>query len=127
MPTCKILVIDDDDDIRESLIALLVEEGYEAAGARSGLAALTSMTWGHFAPDAILLDLLMPSMDGEQFHTVLQKHPKWAKIPIVVCTGDAVPDGMPAKVFGVLQKPFDIDQLLTLVKRRGTPRRTTIP
>lgn len=115
--SCKILIIDDDDDVREALIALLKSEGYEAGGARSGLAALTTMTWGRFIPDVILLDLLMPSMNGEQFRIVLQKHPTWSKIPIVVCTGDAVPAEVQLSVFGVLEKPFDLDFMLAMVKR----------
>lgn len=114
MTSCKILIIDDDNDVRESLIALLNNEGYDATGARSGLAALTNMTWQRYIPDVILLDLLMPAMDGEQFHAVLQKHPKWARIPIVLCTGRAGP--VPFSVFGVLEKPFDLEQMLALVK-----------
>lgn len=114
MPSCKVLIIDDDDDVRESIIALLNNEGYDAAGARSGLAALTTMTWQRYLPDVILLDLLMPAMDGEQFHAVLQKHPEWSRIPILLCTGGAGHVGL--AVFGVLEKPFDLDRMLALVK-----------
>jgi CheY-like chemotaxis protein len=114
MPDCRVLIIDDDDDVREALIALLVTEGYDAAGAASGLAALTIMTGKRFIPDVILLDLSMPSMDGAQFHAVLQKNPDWSQIPIVVCTGDAEP--VTLSVFGVLEKPFDLEKMLEIVK-----------
>jgi CheY-like chemotaxis protein len=114
MSDCRVLIIDDDDDVREALIALLITEGYDAAGAPSGLAALTIMTWKRFIPDVILLDLLMPTMDGAQFHAVLQKHPDWSQIPVIVCTGDAQP--VTLSVFGVLEKPFDLDEMLAIVK-----------
>lgn len=120
MPPSKVLIIDDDDDVREALMALLNNEGYDAAGARSGLAALNTMTWQRYLPDVIVLDLLMPTMDGEQFHAVLQKHPQWSRIPIVLCTGR--PGQSTLAVFGVLEKPFDLEQMLALVKRACAAR-----
>ena len=123
MATCKVLIIDDDDDVRDSLIALLIHEGYDAAGERSGLAALTTMTWQRYLPDVILLDLLMPVMDGGQFHAVLQKHPVWSRIPILLCT--AGPGRVALAVFGVLEKPFDLDSMLALVKSACASRPTT--
>jgi twitching motility two-component system response regulator PilH len=117
MPACKILIIDDDDDLRESLIALLADAGYDARGAGSAVAALAGMSWGEGAPDAILLDLVMPAMDGEQFHVAVQQDPRWSGIPILLCTGDRVPAGLLAGVFGVLRKPFDLDELFALIKR----------
>jgi CheY-like chemotaxis protein len=114
MTDCRVLIIDDDDDVREALVALLITEGYDATGAHSGLAALATMTWKRFIPDVILLDLLMPSMDGAQFHAVLQKHPDWSRIPVVVCTGAAQPVAL--AVFGVLEKPFDLEEMLAIVK-----------
>lgn len=122
---CKILVIDDDEDVRESLIALLSGEGYDAAGARSGLSALTIMTWQRYQPDVILLDLFMPTMDGEKFHSVLQKHPEWRRIPILLCTGANGP--VTISVFGVLQKPFDLDEMLRLVASACESRREAVP
>ena len=122
MANCKVLIIDD-DDVRESLIALLINEGYDAAGERSGLAALTTMTWQRYLPDVILLDLLMPVMDGGQFHAVLQKHPIWSRIPIVLCTGG--PGRVSLAVFGVLEKPFDLNVMLALVKSACASRLAT--
>ena len=115
MPACKILVIEDDEDLRESLIALFESEGHETQGAATGLAALTTMTWARFRPDVILLDLRLPAMSGGQFLEVLQKHPEWSRIPILVCSGDRVPDIVARSVFGVLQKPFDLQVMLSLV------------
>ena len=123
MANCKVLIIDDDDDVRESLVALLINEGYDAAGERSGLSALTTMTWQRYLPDVILLDLLMPVMDGGQFHAVLQKHPIWSRIPIVLCTGG--PRLVSLAVFGVLEKPFDLNVMLALVKSACASRLAT--
>ena len=123
MPSCKVLIIDDDDDVRDALIALLIHEGYDAAGARSGQAALATMTWQRYVPDVILLDLFMPAMDGEQFHAVLQKHPQWSSIPIVLCTGR--PSRVSLSVFGVLEKPFDLEQMLAIVKSACASRPPT--
>jgi DNA-binding NtrC family response regulator len=114
--TAKVMIIDDDQDIRESLVDLLENEGYLAVGVASGLAALTQMTWDRFVPDVIVLDLFMPQMNGQQFRTVLQKHPRWSKIPIIICSGDSVTDEVRRSVFGVLLKPFDLDRLFSLVK-----------
>ncbi len=123
MANCKVLIIDDDDDVRESLIALLINEGYDAAGERSGLAALTTMTWQRYLPDVILLDLLMPIMDGGKFHAVLQTHPVWSRIPIVLCTGGS--GRVSLAVFGVLEKPFDLNVMLALVKSACASRLAT--
>lgn len=115
--TCKLMIVDDDQDIRESLVDLLQTEGYEAVGAASGATALSQLTWEQFVPDVIVLDLLMPQMGGDQLRTVLQRHPKWSRIPIIVCTGDLVPDDVRTSVFGVLQKPFDLERLFALVEK----------
>ena len=117
MPACKVLIIDDDEDIRDSLVGLLRGEGLAAEAANSGVTALALLTWGQFVPDVILLDLLMPSMTGDQSRKVVQKHPRWSHIPIIVCTAGHLPDPRQIGAFGALQKPFDVEQLLSLVKR----------
>ena len=58
----------------------------------------------------------MPAMSGEQFRGVVQKHPAWSKIPIIVCTADRAPDVAAVGAFGVLYKPFDLEKLLELVR-----------
>lgn len=112
----KVMIVDDDQDIRESLVDLLETEGYLAVGVPSGLAALTQMTWDRFVPDVIVLDLFMPQMNGQELRAVLQKHPRWSKIPIIICTGDSVTDDVRRSVFGVLLKPFDLERLFDLLK-----------
>ena len=116
MPAHKLLIIDDDDDIRESLVALLRGEGYDVAGARTALDALTLLAQGTFVPDAILLDLFMPAMSGEQFDQTIQRHPAWSKIPVIICSAGPVPPEIAATAFAVLRKPFDLDRLLHVVR-----------
>jgi CheY-like chemotaxis protein len=113
---CKLMVVDDDKDIRESLVDLLEAEGFEALGVPGGASALSHLTWEKFIPDVMVVDLFMPQMGGDQLRAVLQKHPRWSRIPIIVCTGDSVPAEIRAQVFGVLQKPFDLEELLKLVR-----------
>jgi CheY-like chemotaxis protein len=121
MPACKILIIDDDDDIRESLVALLRTEGYEVRGAAGGFDGMAILAQAQFAPDAILLDLLMPGMSGEQFDAAVRNHPMWSKIPIIICSAGPVPAPLESSVFGVLRKPFDLDLMLQLVRNAVTP------
>ena len=109
-----ILVIDDDADIRESLSEMLIDEGHRvrmAANGREGLDLLrTSPT-----PCMILLDLMMPVMNGWQFVREQAGDPLLASIPVWVITaaGDAHPP--PPGVTGVLRKPFQLSQLLDVV------------
>ena len=116
MSVHKLLIIDDDDDIRESLVALLHGQGYDAAGSRNALDALTLLAQGTFVPDAILLDLFMPAMSGEQFDQTIQRHPAWSTIPVIICSAGPVPPQIAATAFAVLTKPFDLDRLLELVR-----------
>jgi CheY-like chemotaxis protein len=83
-----VLLIEDDLDIRESLLEALADEGYAAKGAIDGLDALELLRAG-VQPSVILLDLTMPRMNGAQLREELQKVPGWAAIPFVVVTADA--------------------------------------
>ncbi|HUJ26006.1 MAG TPA: response regulator [Myxococcales bacterium] len=115
MPDCKLLIIDDDQDIRESLGELMRQEGFEVFLSRSGFAALTDLTYGRVQPHVILVDLWMPSMSGDQFLAVMRRHPHWSRIPVIICSAGDVPEEISAGAFGVVQKPFDFDQLIGLV------------
>ena len=82
MPT--ILVVDDESSARNAIIRLLKHEGYEVTGAENGRAALDAL--GVAPPDLILLDLMMPEIDGLEMLEILQKHPQWKALPVVVLT-----------------------------------------
>ncbi|MGZ6143461.1 MAG: response regulator [Myxococcales bacterium] len=107
--------MDDDEDIRESLVSLLGAEGYQPLAVPGGRDALKLLGNGGDKPDVILLDLLMPSMDGIQFEAEVRRHAEWAKIPIIVCSAGPVPPDLAGRAFAVLQKPFDFDRLIELI------------
>ena len=78
-----VLVVEDDDDVREALLLLLENEGVHAVGATDGRDALERLEAG-FRPSLILLDLMMPVMDGERFLRARKADPNLASIPVVV-------------------------------------------
>jgi CheY-like chemotaxis protein len=119
--TRKVLIVDDDEDIRDSMVDFLTQEGYLAVGARDGQSALSHLAWAAL-PDLILLDLVMPGMTGIQVRAELAKNPRLSAIPVVICSGDAVPATLRAQVFGVLQKPFDLDGFFAMVKKASESR-----
>jgi two-component system chemotaxis response regulator CheY len=112
---CKVLVVHEDQDLREVLANLLAEKGFPTAQAENGHAALTKMRSG-YRPDVIISDLLMPVMDGYQLKTELKRHPKWAKIPLLILAGGDVGDDALAGIEAVVQTPIDLDDLLERVR-----------
>src|SRR5688572_11178950 len=109
----RVLVIEDDVDCREVLVEVLRENGYRADGAENGAAALEQLTRVG-AVDAIVLDLMMPVMDGATFLALVREHPVLARIPVVAVT--AVPQlGTVLDVAAVLPKPVEVAPLLRLV------------
>jgi signal transduction histidine kinase/CheY-like chemotaxis protein len=79
-----VLVVDDDAGIRLLLRRILEAEGYEVIEAENGLAALARL--GERAPGAILLDLMMPQMDGFEFLSALHEREAWRQVPVVIIT-----------------------------------------
>jgi CheY-like chemotaxis protein len=111
----NILVIDDDDDTRTCVMAVLEEEGYSVLGSNNGLEALEILN-GTYSPDLVLLDLMMPVMSGWELLEELAKAPKLSGLPVVVFTaaGDPVPRNA-TLTKPIVRKPIDIDLLLRLV------------
>jgi len=82
--TGKLLVVDDDPEMRTAITRMLIPSGWtvtEAVNGREALGGLTAMI-----PDAIVLDLMMPEMDGFEFLAELRNTPKWRDIPVLVVT-----------------------------------------
>jgi CheY-like chemotaxis protein len=119
LASARVLVVEDDTDIRETVAELLVEEGYEVHTAMSGLDALEWLREGEALPDVVLLDLMMPIMDGWTFYDHLQREARWAALPIVVISADANVQERAARLKPVacLRKPVGIDELLEVVAR----------
>ncbi len=109
-----VLVVDDDPDILDAICDILEAEGYRVARARHGLEALERVEAER--PAAILLDLMMPVMDGVAFAQALRTRPAPAPPPILVISADGNPQRAAAVgAQGYLAKPFDIDALLAHV------------
>jgi CheY-like chemotaxis protein len=112
----RVLVVDDEALIREVVATVLQEEGYQvvAASDREALRMATADP-----PDLIILDIMMPVMDGPELRRRLLDHPQTAKVPVVVMTASGDASAWAAKLgaVGALQKPFDIMQLIDLVDK----------
>jgi CheY-like chemotaxis protein len=119
-----ILIVEDDDDIREALTQILQLEGYVVREAVNGREALDIST-RYPTPSLILLDLMMPVMDGWQFRAEQMKDPSLSKVPVVVISADASVHEKVAS-FGaasVLPKPISLDRLLRAVEALYPPSR----
>ncbi|KFE63911.1 response regulator [Hyalangium minutum] len=114
----SILVVDDDEDIRDILSLLLCSEGYEVDSARDGLDALDHLRAGE-PPSVILLDMMMPRMDGEDFLTSIHDTPQYADIPVVLISGHHAAREKAAQLAAAdcLVKPIDADELLSVVRK----------
>ena len=114
-----VLVVDDDRDIRESLIEMLEHYGYRAAGAANGQEALAALEASAQPPCLILLDLMMPVLDGRGFREEQLKNPAWAQIPVIVISAysDAKAQAR-ALDLECLSKPLGMRPLLEAVQRR---------
>jgi CheY-like chemotaxis protein len=112
----RILVVEDDTSIRELLVELLESEGYEVGSAVNGLEGLKFLQSGG-RPDLILIDLMMPVMDGYAFRTEQLKNESWSKIPTVVMSAEAnAKEKMRSfNITAFLSKPVELDTILKTV------------
>ena len=119
-----ILIVDDDADNRDSIGEALESEGYRVAGAANGAEALSLLRNKLLRPDLILLDIMMPVMDGWAFRAEQRNDPEIASIPVVVFTAYGVPKDIAEQLqaVGFLKKPPRLNDLLSAVSRvcRGT-------
>lgn len=112
----RILVVDDDIMVRDTIGRVLGEEGYTVDYGGNGEEAIERVTEN--PPDAILLDLMMPGMNGRQFLSALREEMGCEDIPVVVMTAVHGIDTHRAFALGasdVVEKPFDVDELLNKV------------
>jgi CheY-like chemotaxis protein len=125
MPAHRVLVVEDDLEIRESVMEILEEHGYEPVGAQNGLEALDKLRSPGPTPCLILLDLMMPLMDGRAFRQVQLQSPELASIPVVVISAfrDVAQALQEMKVADLLKKPFKLQELVGLAQRycRASP------
>jgi CheY-like chemotaxis protein len=113
----RVLVIEDDPAIRESLAELLRDVGYAVSEARNGLEGLRQAT--EERPDLILLDLMMPAMDGWQFRKAQKQDAMLLDVPVIVISafGSGPEEASLGDVAARFPKPFDVMALLEAVRR----------
>jgi CheY-like chemotaxis protein len=114
----SVLVVDDNEDIRESLMGFLEDHGFVATGATNGQDALVQLGSARALPCLIILDMMMPVMDGRAFREAQMRDPGIAGIPVVVVSAYKDVSAL-AEELGVrdhLPKPLDLDALLDLVR-----------
>lgn len=111
----RVLVVDDEDGIRGLLQAILADEGYEARGARDGLAALDILR--DWTPDLILLDLSMPRMSGHEFLEARRQEGLARDVPVIVLSASRQIDQRLLAEHTVVPKPFEVERFLEAVAR----------
>jgi two-component system, chemotaxis family, chemotaxis protein CheY len=116
----RILLVEDDSAIREALIEVLVDMGYEVMCAPDGLEGL-SLAGEQAEPCPILLDWRLPVLDGQEFLARLRQLPRGDEFPVILASGDRVATRAEAGVAVVLSKPFDLAALAAALDR-VTPR-----
>lgn len=118
----RVLAVEDDPSLRNFYGRFLADEGYDVRLASNGLEGLQELGWD---PDLILLDLVMPVLDGYEFLRRLRASPETTHIPVLVLSGAIVKeqDRATLDAQAVLEKPFDFARLLTAVETfaRGAP------
>jgi CheY-like chemotaxis protein len=113
---CPVLIVEDDADLREMMAQLLQLEGFPAETVSNGREALDYLQHRD-KPDVILLDLMMPVMDGWEFRRRQMEDSAISHVPVIVLSAldRARADGLSGAAF--LKKPLDFDRLLELVRR----------
>ena len=112
-----VLIVEDDADLREMMAQLLQLEGFDAHTVANGREALDYLKDDGAPPRLILLDMMMPVMDGWEFRREQQRSPKLAEVPVIVLSAlDQTRVGDIGAV-AFLKKPLDFDRLLDLVRR----------
>jgi CheY-like chemotaxis protein len=115
----RIFVVDDEEMIRDSIVEFLDDNGYEAVGAAHGRDALAKLAASGPRPCLILLDLMMPVMDGRSFREEQLQTPELAAIPVVLFSAyrDVAKTAGELNAAGHLAKPLNLATLLQTVRR----------
>jgi CheY-like chemotaxis protein len=109
MRELAILIVEDDEDFRTLMVEALESSGFSVRAARDGLEALAVLRASGGSRYLVLLDLMMPGMNGWEFVAAVRGDPRLRGNPIVVTT--VVPEDAPPAVDAILQKPFDLEAL----------------
>ncbi len=113
-----ILIVDDDAVLLESIADLLLLSDFEVLTASNGAEALQILQSQR--PDCIISDVMMPELDGYGLLEAIRNHEKWSTIPVIMITAYDKPyaksGGQTLAPDAVLSKPFDVDQLITVIR-----------
>jgi CheY-like chemotaxis protein len=118
-PAGPVLVVEDNDDVRGAVMALIETDGFATVGATNGQEALERLRCGGELPCLIVLDLMMPVMDGATFRRLQLEDATLAQLPVVVVT--AYGRAFSSELLGgveLIGKPVDVDHLLDVVRAR---------
>ena len=116
LSTMTIVIVDDEEAICETLKDVFEEEGYSVEVATNGLDALSLIRAMPVKPGMVILDLLMPRMDGNAVYAAMKADPSLIDIPVVISTSD--PSRAPSGVL-IMRKPVDLDLLLDTVRKHA--------
>ncbi|MGZ8867990.1 MAG: response regulator [Thermoanaerobaculia bacterium] len=120
MAKSRILIVEDDSDARRLYAIGLNQHGFEVRLAANGAEAVERITSGE-KPDVILLDWLMPLMDGREVLTRLGSQQETALIPVIVISGQPAPESLDERIQCWMTKPVSLEQLVIEIER---PRAT---
>ncbi len=112
---CPVLIVEDDEDLREMMAQMLTIEGFTTATVSNGREALDYLHSTR-KPNVILLDLMMPVMDGWEFRRQQKADPQIAPVPVIVLSALDQRRAAPVEAEAFLNKPLDFDRLLELVR-----------
>jgi CheY-like chemotaxis protein len=105
-----VLLVDDEDDLRETLRDLLVDAGFRVEVAANGREAMAILA--RTKPCVVILDIIMPEMSGLEVYAAMQANPELVGIPVIVSTSDS--SRAPSGVL-LMKKPINVDRLLKTV------------
>ncbi len=125
MPKANIMIVDDELDIAEGLSRILTKAGYAVRVAHDGAEALTYAS--RFMPDLIVLDIMMPNLDGKSVKIALSRNPKTAEIPVIFLSAKGTPEdkveGLELQADDYITKPFEISELVARIQTALERRR----
>jgi CheY-like chemotaxis protein len=110
-----VLVVDDEPMLRTIVREILHEEGYAVIEAADG--RVIPEILARQRPDLVLMDVMMPGVDGREVYRQLRSHPEHRDIPVVMMSAAVKPHGLDPSIAGFVAKPFDISDLIELVTR----------
>ena len=110
-----VLIVDDEPMLRSIVREILQDEGYAVIEAADGRVILEMMA--RERPDLVLMDVMMPGVDGREAYRQLRARPEHRDVPVVMMSAAIQFDGLDPSIAGFVRKPFDITDLVALVAR----------